>query len=360
MNSNADYDFSRLYEMPKYLKGRIFGQEHVIDSVIDMITINLAGLGDKNKPIASFLFTGPTGVGKTELAIEVAKYLGMHFERFDMSEYADEYSARNLTGGQKGLVGYDDGGLLTNAINENPNCVLLLDEIEKADKTIYNTFLQVLDYGTLTDTQGNETDFTNTIIIMTSNLGANEKRSIGFGEQENSCTEYAVAEFLTPEFRNRLDKMLEFNKLDKDIIMKVTDKYIDDFSNILSDKNITLEVSQEAKMVLNAIGFDPAMGARSVHRTINNEFKKYISKEILFGELHNGGNADIDIDINSKSFIYSYQSALKNEQINMTHCDRNSEHDFETAEEAQAYAKSNIGIWITRARSGYGYNIVKK
>lgn len=357
MNSNSDYSVSKLRKMPEYLKSRIYGQDQVIDNVVDLITINLAGLGDKNKPIASFLFTGPTGVGKTELAKEIAKYLDMHFERFDMSEYADEYSARNLTGGQKGLVGYDDGGLLTNAIKNNPNCVLLLDEIEKAHKAVYNSFLQVLDYGTLTDTQGNKTDFRNIIIIMTSNLGANEQKSIGFGEKENSCTEYAVAEFLTPEFRNRLDMMLEFNKLGKDITIKVIGKYLDDFSNILKDRNIVLEVSQQAKMTLNVIGFNPAMGARSVQRAINNEFKKNISKEILFGELRNGGNVNIGIE--NKSFIYSYKPKPNNEQTNMASSDKIVEYDFETAEEALSYAKNNVGTRITRARSGYGYNIVK-
>ena len=261
---NSDYSFSKLHKMPEHLKGRIFGQDHVIDSVVDMITINLAGLGDDNKPIASFLFTGPTGVGKTELAIEIAKYLDMHFERFDMSEYADDSSYRNLIGGHKGLVGYEEGGLLTNAINEHPFSVLLLDEIEKADPAIYNTFLQVFDYATLKDTKGNATDFSNTIIIMTSNLGTNEKRGIGFGESKNIHKGSAVINFLTPEFRNRIDKILHFNTLTEDMIEPVVDKFLDDLSAKLLNIHISLSISDDARKYLIDLGFESNMGARSL------------------------------------------------------------------------------------------------
>ncbi len=358
MNFKYQQDPSTLRDLSKNLKSRIFGQDHIVDTVVDMLNINMAGLGDDRKPIASFLFTGPTGVGKTEFAIELAKNLNLYFERFDMSEYADEYSARNLTGGSKGLVGHEEGGLLTNAINENPNCVLLLDEIEKADKVIYNSFLQVLDYGTLTDTQGNKTDFTNTIIIMTSNLGANENRGIGFGERENIHRESAVVEFLTPEFRNRLDSMLEFSRLTDDMIMKVTEKYLSDFSGKLSSQNISLEISEEAKIVLNDIGFDPSMGARSVQRAINNEFKRNISREILFGALQDGGSVGIDVD--TEGFKYSYNFACSDDLEEIEYKYEDMECDFETAKEALSYAKSNVGVWITRAVSGYGYDIVNR
>ena len=344
------------------LKKRIFGQDYIIEEVVNTLYINMAGLGDDSKPIASFLLTGPTGVGKTELAKELAKLLGIHFERFDMSEYADDSSVRNLTGGSKGLVGYEEGGLLTNAINENPHCVLLLDEIEKADQSIYNTFLQVLDYGTLTDTKGGKTDFTNTIIIMTSNLGSNEKRGIGFGSSSSVYKESAVADFLTPEFRNRIDKMLEFNKLTKDMVMNITDKFLDDFSKTLLKKNISLTVSNEAKEVLNYIGFDANMGARSVMRAINNEFKRKISREILFGKLSSGGKVVIDIE--DGRFIYLYSIAEK-ESDDIDHFEAlldehdSEQYDFETAQEAFAYAKANVGTVITRASAGYGY-IIKK
>ena len=229
-SADQQLDITKTKDLAQKLKDRIFGQDHIVETVADMIDISAAGLGNPDKPIASFLFTGPTGVGKTEFAKELAKIMNIHFERFDMSEYADEYSARNLTGGQMGLVGYEDGGLLTNAISEHPHCVLLLDEIEKADRAVYNTFLQVLDYGTLKDTRGNKVDFSKTIIIMTSNLGANEKRGIGFGENAMIYKESSVADFLTPEFRNRLDNILEFNRLTPEVIAHVIDKYLDDFS----------------------------------------------------------------------------------------------------------------------------------
>ncbi len=339
------------------LKNRIFGQDHIIDEVVDTLYINMAGLGDESKPIASFLFTGPTGVGKTELAKEIAKLLGIHFERFDMSEYSDESSARNLTGGSKGLVGYDEGGLLTNAIDENPYSLLLLDEIEKADQSIYNTFLQVLDYGTLTDTKGGKTDFTNTIIIMTSNLGSNEKRGIGFGSSSTLYKESAVADFLTPEFRNRIDKMLEFNKLSQDMIMDITNKFLSNFSNRLLNKNISLVISDEAKEVLNHLGFDSNMGARSVMRAVNNEFKRQISKEILFGKLKNGG--EVKVDVEECKFTYSYSKRQKEDSAFFHFNSMLDSYDFETSQEAFAYAKSNVGTVITRASSGYGY-IIKK
>ncbi len=308
MDSKYKQKRSTIKNLSKNLKNRIFGQDHIIDAVVDTININMAGLGDTNKPIASFLFSGPTGVGKTELAKEVAKLLNIHFERFDMSEYADEYSARNLTGGQMGLVGYEDGGLLTNAIKEHPNCVLLLDEIEKADKAVYNTFLQVLDYGKLTDTKGNTVDFSNTIIIMTSNLGSNEKRGIGFGENHNTYREAAVNDFLTPEFRNRIDKMLEFKPLDSEMAKLIIDKYLNDFSEMLEGKRITIEVTEKAKVLLNMVGFDSGMGARSVLRSINNNFKQKISNEMLFGELTKGGKVIIDADENS--FNYTFVSLV--------------------------------------------------
>jgi ATP-dependent Clp protease ATP-binding subunit ClpA len=332
------------------LKNRIFGQDSIIEEVVNTININKAGLGDENKPIASFLFTGPTGVGKTELAKELAKFLGIHFERFDMSEYADEYSARNLTGGSAGLVGYKEGGLLTNAINKNPNCVLLLDEIEKADKLVYNTFLQVLDYGTLTDTKGNKADFTSTIIIMTSNLGSHEEvvREVGFGAGTKVHKSSSVVNFFTPEFRNRIDKIMEFNKLTKDVVMNITNKFLDDFSDKLANQDISLSVSTQAKEKLNDFGFDTSMGARSVSRTINNTFKQNISQEILYGSLSDGGEVTIDVD--DDGFIFNYESQS-------TYQKEDNDYDFETAEEASEWARCNPLKSITRTPSGYGYII---
>ena len=258
-----------------------------------------------------------------------------------------------------GLVGHEDGGLLTNAISEHPHCVLLLDEIEKADKVVYNTFLQVLDYGTLKDTKGNKVDFSNTIIIMTSNLGANEVRGIGFGNTKLH-KESAVVEFLTPEFRNRLDMMVEFNTLSKDMIMQVTDKFIGDFANKLLRNNVNMTVSEDAKLLLNQMGFESAMGARSVGRAIDREFKRMVSKEILFGKLQNGGSVLIDIDEDEFKYIYKGVENIPPVKIPIISNDVSGSYDFETSEEAMAYAKEHFGVWIRRSESGYGYCIVNR
>lgn len=309
-----------LRKVSTYLKSRIFGQDHIIDEMLDLLYVNMAGLSDQNKPIASLLFTGPTGVGKTELTKELASFLDMDLVRFDMSEYADEYSARNLTGGQKGLVGYEEGGLLTNAIKEKPRSVLLLDEIEKADKAVYNSFLQVLDYGKLTDTKGNTVDFSQTIIIMTSNLGSKEQRGIGFGENQNIHKGSAVLDFLTPEFRNRIDKMLEFEPLNREVSTLITNKYVGDFIGQLAKQNINLEVTDKASTQLNQIGFESTMGARSVIRAISNHFKQKISREILFGKLSNGGNVVIDIE--EDGFIYHITSHEEDKNANIVHTEK--------------------------------------
>lgn len=360
MKSHLKHNVSKLQGMPKYLKSRIFGQDHVIDSMMDMMSINLAGIGEENKPIASFLFTGSTGVGKTELVIEMAKYLDMHFQRFDMSEYSDESSAQNLIGGNKGLVGYEEGGLLTNAIAASPHSVLLLDEIEKSDQSIYNTFLQIFDYATLTDTKGNSVDFSNTIIIMTSNLGATQKRSMGFGEKTDTMHDgSAIKHFFTPEFRNRIDKVLQFNPLTRDMIEPVVKKFLLELSYKLFKKHIKFSITNNAKKHLADTGFESAMGARSVKRTINNEFKKHISHEILFGKLSHGGR--VKISLKDKNFVYHYESldeAVDLPKSNLKQLDELCDYDFKTAEEAQEYAKRHVGTVISRANCGVGYRIV--
>ena len=342
--------YKQILRLDTHLKSRIFGQDHAINAIVDMISISTAGLGDSSKPIASFLFTGPTGVGKTEIAKELASCLKMNFVRFDMSEYADEYSARNLTGGQAGLVGYEDGGLLTNAIIEEPRSIVLFDEIEKADKKVLNTLLQVLDYGTLTDTKGNKADFTNTIIVMTSNLGANEENGIGFANK-SLYKGTAILDFLTPEFRNRIDKILEFNKLTKEIVVHITDKFLKDLSFQLSKKNFTLSISIEAKNALNDIGFDPKMGARSVLRAINSEFKKEISRILLST---NEPLGVISVDYQDGGFIYALTTPNTSKEKSLFELDE-KEYDFETAEEAQEYARENIGTVITRAPRRVGF-----
>lgn len=351
MKTQYQSNYKSIQHLETLLHKRIFGQDHVIKAVVDMLSISMAGLGDSNKPIASFLFTGPTGVGKTELAKELAACLKMHFVRFDMSEYSSEHSAQTLLGGQAGLVGYDRGGLLTNAIIKEPSSVLLLDELEKADPKVLNTFLQVLDYGTLTDTQGKKADFTKTIIIMTSNLGANEQHGIGFGNK-NLYKGTAVLDFLTPEFRNRIDKIIEFNALTKEMIVYITDKFLGDLSLQLSQKNIYLDVTKEAKKMLNKIGFDPNMGARSVLRAINSEFKKNISRILLSSNFSSG---TIRIDLQDDNFTFN---VIKTEAKKQTLFDiSEKDYDFETAEEAQEYARKNIGSVITRSPSKVGYII---
>lgn len=347
-------NYKIIQHLESSLHKRIFGQDHVIKAVVDMLCISMAGLGDSNKPIASFLFTGPTGVGKTELAKELAVCLNKHFVRFDMSEYSSEHSAQTLLGGQAGLVGYDRGGLLTNALIKEPSSILLLDELEKADPKVLNTFLQVLDYGILTDTQGKKADFTKAIIIMTSNLGANEQQGIGFGNK-NLYKGTAVLDFLTPEFRNRLDKIIQFNALTKEMMVHITDKFLGDLASQLSKRNIHLDVSKEARQILNEIGFDPNMGARSVLRAINSEFKKEISRILLSNNILSG---TIKIDLQDDNFTYEIveTEAKKKTLFDISEKD----YEFATAEEAQEYAQKNIGVVITRSPSKAGYIIKSK
>ena len=344
--------FSKLRQLSERLKSRIFGQDHVIDSVVDLLTVSFAGLGDGTRPMASFLVTGPTGVGKTELARELAAQLGRELIRFDMSEYSDDYAARNLTGSHKGLVGYGEGGLLTNAVNEEPESVLLLDEIEKAHPSIYNVFLQVLDYGTLTDTEGEKTDFTRTIIIMTSNLGANEVRGIGFGNGRIH-RESAVAEFLTPEFRNRIDRMLEFRPLDRDVISNVTGKFLDDFAQQLKHRHgVALEVSESARETLSDLAFDSQMGARAIRRAIDGEFKRVIARELVYGRLRRGGSVHIDTE--AEGFAYRFDTVAPVEGK----LEDGTIH-FPTAIEAQAYARAHPGVIVRREESGEGFVVLQ-
>jgi len=336
---------NNITNLEKNLKNRIFGQNHVIDELVNTLYISKAGLGDTTKPIASFLFTGSTGVGKTELVKELAKELNMNLERFDMSEYNDKSSARNLIGSAKGLVGHDEGGTLTNIIKNKPQSILLLDEIEKADKSIYDLFLQVFDYGTLMDSKGEKVDFTKSIIVMTSNLEVNKNNKI--------------TDFLRPEFINRIDKLLQFQPLTQDMVIHIINKFLEKFSDKLREKNIYLNISSSAKTYLNEIGFNTKMGARSINRAINNEFKTHIAKEILFGTLTNGG--EVSIDYKDEAFVYNYTTKQQT-SVFPTPFDKDFNpvyYDFETYEEAMTYAKNHPNIRITRASSDYGY-IIKR
>ena len=277
----------------------IYGQHKAIEHVCSSIKLSRSGLGDPNKPIGSFLFTGPTGVGKTELAKNLASILNLNLIRFDMSEYMEKHSSSQLVGAPAGYVGYEKGGLLTDAIIKNPYSILLLDEIEKAHQDLFNLLLQVMDYGTLTDNTGRTADFRNVIIIMTSNCGAREscKNSIGFNpEAKHGEVDQALSRQFSPEFRNRLDAVVQFNQLDTNNIRQIVDKFLTNFEVQLQSQGVELTVDDEAKDFLAEKGFDPKMGARPMERLINNEVKKPIADALLFGGLRTGECAHISME----------------------------------------------------------------
>ena len=259
-----------------------------------------AGLNSPEKPIGSFLFAGPTGVGKTEVSKQLASVMGMELVRFDMSEYMERHTVSRLIGAPPGYVGYDQGGLLTEAVNKNPHCVLLLDEIEKAHPEVFNILLQVMDHGTLTDNNGRKTDFRNVILIMTTNAGAQmmSRNSIGFTHQDHS-TDGAeeLKKVFTPEFRNRLDSVIQFAPLSKDTILHVVDKFITELQGQLDEKRVMLNVSEEAKQWLGEHGYDEKMGARPMNRLVQDKIKKPLAEKILFGDLADrGGEVDILVE----------------------------------------------------------------
>ncbi|MCL2025909.1 MAG: ATP-dependent Clp protease ATP-binding subunit ClpA [Leptospirales bacterium] len=290
---------SMLKDMASEIEKRIFGQSQAVNMVSSAIKRGRAGFGNPDRPVASFLFVGPTGVGKTELARQLAAYMGVTLHRFDMSEYQEKHTVARLVGAPPGYVGYEEGGLLTEAIQKTPHAVLLLDEIEKAHQDIFNTLLQVMDYATLTDNTGKKADFRNVVIIMTSNAGTREigKQQMGFGERiiNQDAITSAVDGFFTPEFRNRLDAIVTFGNLDKDIILQIVNKYINEFKVQLAEKNITLELTEECLNWLADKGYSPQFGAREIGRVIQDKIKSFFIDQVLFGELQHGGNTVADI-----------------------------------------------------------------
>jgi ATP-dependent Clp protease ATP-binding subunit ClpA len=274
----------------------VFGQNEAIQTLSTAIKMSRAGLSNPQKPIGSFLFAGPTGVGKTEVTRQLASVMGMELVRFDMSEYMERHTVSRLIGAPPGYVGYDQGGLLTEAVNKTPHCVLLLDEIEKAHPEVFNILLQVMDHGTLTDNNGRKTDFRNVILIMTTNAGASvmTRASIGFTQQDHSSDgAEELKRLFTPEFRNRLDAVIQFGALQRDTIMHVVDKFLAELQGQLDDKGVLLNVTEEARSWLAEHGYDEKMGARPMARLVQDKIKKPLAEKILFGDLSKGGDVDV-------------------------------------------------------------------
>ena len=292
-------EINSLKHIESELKENIFHQDKAIEEVVRCIKMSRAGLNEEDKPVASMLFVGPTGVGKTEIARCLSKKLGLDLVRFDMSEYGEKHSAAKLIGSPPGYVGYEEGGLLTDSIRKKPHCILLLDEIEKAHEDILNVLLQVMDYATLSDNKGRKADFRNVIIIMTSNAGAKNigKRLIGFGDREvqGEAIMEEVKKFFTPEFRNRLDKIVVFNGMNDEMAKEVAVKKLDDFRNKLASKNIDIEFSEECSNYVAKIGTSKEFGAREIIRVIDSKIKPLFVDEILFGSLSNGGRCRINL-----------------------------------------------------------------
>ncbi len=298
-------DLTLLKNLEKNMQKRVFGQDDAICTIVKSIKRNKAGLGLDKKPIGTFLFSGPTGVGKTEVAKELSLQLGIHFERFDMSEYMEAHTVSRLIGAPAGYVGFEKGGLLTEAIRKHPHCVLLLDEIEKAHPDLMSILLQVMDNAQLTDNSGNKADFQNVILIMTSNLGASEANVMGFAKDETLNENKAINKFFAPEFRNRLDSIVSFSSLNMDIVVKVVGKFIEDLEEQLSDKKIKISISTKAKKQLALLGYDKAMGARPLNRVISDKIKDEITDEILFCKLKKGG--EVKIDFTNDKFVFEYE-----------------------------------------------------
>ena len=303
----------KLRYLDRDLKMMIYGQDDAIDKVANALILSRSGLGHLDKPIASFLFTGPTGVGKTELARQLAHIMGINFVRIDMSEFMEKHTVSKLIGAPPGYVGYEQGGVLTDAIHKTPYSVLLLDEIEKAHPDVFNILLQVMDHGALTDSNGRTSDFRNVILIMTSNAGAKEMEagSIGLSgkvvgpEIISTKRDQALKNFFTPEFRNRLDAIIGFNKLNNRNVEMVVTKFLMELENQLVDKKVELEVTSAAKEWLATKGYDNKLGARPIARLINDKIKKSMAHEILFGKLEKGGKVTVDVKNGELDFIFS-------------------------------------------------------
>jgi len=297
-------DTSKLKDLADNIKQKIIGQDSAIDTIVQSIKRSYAGLNQENQPIGSFLFVGPTGVGKTALSEELAKSMDIHFERIDMSEYMEKHALSRLIGAPPGYVGYEQGGLLTEMIKKNPHTVLLLDEIEKAHPDIMNILLQVMDGAKLTDNNGMVSDFKNVILIMTSNLGTKEANVMGFAKNDSVKTDNALKDFFSPEFRNRLSAVVEFNHLDLDVIVKIVDREIEKLNEQMATKKIVIKLSKKAGEYIAQEGYSDLYGAREIARVINEKIKEPLTDEILFGRLKNGGSVKVKYKEEKLEFVF--------------------------------------------------------
>ncbi|NRA80192.1 MAG: ATP-dependent Clp protease ATP-binding subunit ClpA [Pseudoalteromonas sp.] len=310
--SVSSSDKETLKNLDRNLKMLVFGQDQSIDALTSAIRLSRSGLANEDKPVGSFLFAGPTGVGKTEVTKQLAKCMGVEFIRFDMSEYVERHAVSRLIGAPPGYVGFEQGGLLTEAVIKNPHAVVLLDEIEKAHSDIYNILLQVMDHGTLTDNNGRKADFRKVVLVMTTNAGVQEtvRKSIGFTEQDHSHDAMSeINKVFSPEFRNRLDNIIWFNHLEKEIILQVVDKFIVELQAQLDKKSVNLELTSKAREWLADKGYDKAMGARPMARVIQDELKKPLANAILFGELADGGS--VKVSVKDKKIHFDFETSLE-------------------------------------------------
>ena len=304
-----------LANLERDLKTMVFGQDRAIDELSSAIKLARAGLRDPEKPIGNYLFSGPTGVGKTEVARQLSRSMGIELVRFDMSEYMERHTVSRLIGAPPGYVGFDQGGLLTDSIDQQPHAVLLLDEIEKAHPDLFNILLQIMDHGKLTDNNGKSIDFRNVVLIMTTNAGAAEmaKPSIGFERYDREGDdEEAIEKLFSPEFRNRLDSIVSFDNLSKNVMNKVVDKFVMELESQLSDRDVTISLTDQARTWLAEKGFDKRFGARPLARVIQDFIKKPLSEELLFGELTVGGS--VKVKVKNKVLEFEYISGAPSDR----------------------------------------------